>query len=73
MTVIPIVYCALGTVTKGNKTTSGDHSYNSIVDIGQNTEKSPGNLRRLIVTQTSVESYQLRLGENIKGRKRKKQ
>ena len=35
-----------------NKRTSGDHPNYSIVEIGQNTEKSPGDLRRLAVTQT---------------------
>ena len=29
--------------------TSGDHSNYNIIDIGQNTEKSPGDLRRLAV------------------------
>ena len=31
--------------------TSGDHQYYSIDEIGQNTEKSPRDLRRLVVTQ----------------------
>ena len=57
-TVIPIVISALGTVTKGlikgtggfgNKGTSGDHPNYIIIKIGQNTEKSPGDLRRLTV------------------------
>ena len=60
VTVIPIVISALGTITKGlvqdrrlgNKRTNGDHPNYSIVEIGQNTEKSPGNSRRLAVTQT---------------------
>ena len=30
--------------------TSGDHPNNSIIEIGQNTKKCPGNLRRLAVT-----------------------
>ena len=45
----------------GNKRTSGHHSDYSIVEIGQNTEKSPGDLRRLAVTQNSVENHQLTL------------
>ena len=58
--VIPIVIGALGTVTKrigertrelGNKRTIGDNPNYSFVEIGQNTEKSPGNLRRLAVIQ----------------------
>ena len=34
----------------GNKSTSGDHLKYSTVKIGQNTETSPGDLRRLVVT-----------------------
>ena len=37
-----------------NKRTSGDHPDNNIIKISQNTEKSPGDLRRLDVTQTPV-------------------
>ena len=58
VTVIPIVISVLGTVNKdllkgtgdlGNKRTCGDHSNNSIVE---NTEKSPGDLRRLAHTDS---------------------
>ena len=35
-----------------NRRTSGDHPNYCIVVVGQNTEKSPGDLRRLAVTQT---------------------
>ena len=35
----------------GNKRTSGDHPIYWIIYIGQNTEKSPGDMRRLAVTQ----------------------
>ena len=45
----------------GNKRTSGDHPNYYIIEIGQNTEKSPGDLRRLAVTQTPVKDYQLKL------------
>ena len=38
----------------GNKRTSGYHSNYSIIENGQNTEESPGDLRRLTVTQTPV-------------------
>ena len=44
-----------------NKRTSGDYSNYGTVEIGQNTEKSPGDLRRLAVTQTPVEDHQLTL------------
>ena len=33
----------------------------SIIDFGQNTEKSPGDLRKLAATQTPVKDYQLTL------------
>ena len=45
----------------GNKRTSGDHPNYCICEISQNNEKSPGDLRRLAVTQTSVKDYQLTL------------
>ena len=59
-TILPIVVGALGTIPKGlvkgvgkvgNQRTRRDHSNYSSVNIGQNTEMSPGDLRRL-VTQT---------------------
>ena len=40
---------------------SGDHPNNSIIENGQNTEKSPGDLRRLAVTQSPVKDHQLTL------------
>ncbi len=40
---------------------SGDNPNYYIVLNGQNTEKSPGDLRRLAVTQTPVKDYQLTL------------
>ena len=69
MTVIPVVIDVLGTTPKGlrkeagrfsNQKTSGDHPDNSIVKISQNSAKSPGDLRRIIVTQTQVKDHQLR-------------
>ena len=35
---------------------SGDHPNNSIVKNGQNTEKSPGDLRRLAVTNADMKN-----------------
>ena len=35
-----------------------DHPNYSIVDIGQNTEESPGDLRRLAITQTQAKDSQ---------------
>ena len=40
---------------------SGDDKDYSIVENGQNTEKSPGDLRKLDVTQTPEKNYQLTL------------
>ena len=63
VTVIPVVIGTLGTVIKGtdkcsggfgNKRTCGDHPNDIIVKNDQNTEKSPGDLRSLAVTQTPV-------------------
>ena len=42
-----------------NKKTSGDYPNYSIIEIGLNTEKSPGDLRRHNITQTPVKDYQL--------------
>ena len=60
---------ALGTVNNGlikrleelNKITSGDHPNYCIIEISQNTEMSPRELRRLTVTQTPVKDHQLTL------------
>ena len=41
-----------GTRRLGNQRTSRDYPNYSIVEIGQNIEKSPGDLRRLAVTTT---------------------
>ena len=38
----------------GNQKTSKDNSNYNIVEIGQNTEKSPEDLNRLVVNQTPV-------------------
>ena len=72
VTIVPIVIEAFGTVAKGllkelenlgvrGWRTSGDHSNYSISENGQNTEKSPGDLRRLAVTQTPVKNHRLTL------------
>ena len=44
-----------------NTRTSGDHPNYSIIKIGQNTEKSPGDLKRLAITQTLLRNHQLTL------------
>ena len=50
-----------GTGRLENKRASGDHPDYSIIKIGLNTEKSPGDLRRLAVTQTPERNHQLTL------------
>ena len=64
VTVIPIVIGALCAIPKGlikgledleirgQVETSGDHQNYIIIRIVQNTEKSPEDLKRLVVTQT---------------------
>ena len=68
VTIIPIMIGAFGTVTKGllkepwglgGRSMSGDHPNYNIIEKGQNTEKSPGDLRRLAVTQTLRKYCQL--------------
>ena len=50
-----------GTERLGNKRTSRDDLNYSIIKISQNIQESPGDLRRLDVTQTPVKDYQLML------------
>ena len=50
-----------GTGGLGNKRTSGNHPNYYIIEINQNTEKSPGDWRMLAVTQTSVKEHPLTL------------
>ena len=56
ITVIPIIVGALDTRTRGlrNKGTSEDNRNCSIADIGQNTEKSAGDLRSLMVPSIAI-------------------
>ena len=70
VTIILILIGAFGTITKGllkgigelgSRWTSGDHPNDNIIENGQNTEKSPGDLRKLAVTQTPVKDQQLML------------
>ena len=51
----------IGTEGLGNNRTRGDYPNYSIVEIAQNTKKSPRDLRRLAVTQTLVEKHQFTL------------
>ena len=67
VTLIPIVIRAFGTVTKGLLKGLGDLGVWGRVEAiqntenGQNTEKSPGDLRRLAAAQTPVKNHQLKL------------
>ena len=45
----------------GNKKTTGDRPNYYIIGNDQNTDKSPGELRRLAITQTPLKDYQLTL------------
>ena len=55
-----------GTGGLGNKRTSEDNPNYGIVEIGQNTEKSP-ELRRLAVAQNPVRNHRLTLvGKTLK-------
>ena len=45
-----------GTGGLGSWRTSGDHLSYYIIVNGQNTEKSPGDLRRLAIIQTPVKN-----------------
>ena len=64
VTIIPMIIGAHSTVTIGlvkGLVTGGDCPNYSIVEMGQNTEKSPGDLRRLVVTQTLGKNHLLTL------------
>ena len=70
VTFIPIIIDALSTATKKfnkrrgrlrNIRINGHHLNYCIIEIGQNTEKSPWDLRRLSVTRAPVKDHQLTL------------
>ena len=70
MKIVPIVIGAFwhsdwriikGPGRFGSWRTRGDHPNDSIIEDGQNTEKSLGDLTRLSVTQTPVKNHQLSL------------
>ena len=67
---VTIILIMIGAFAKGllkeqggleSKRTSGDHPNYSIVENGQNTENSLGDLKRLALTQTQVKDHQLTL------------
>ena len=45
----------------GGRRTSGDHPNYYIIENGQNTGNTPGDLRKLALTQTPVKNHQLKL------------
>ena len=55
-----------GTGRVGNRTTNGKHPNYSIIEIDQNTENSPEDLRRLAVIHSSMKDYQLTLVRKTK-------
>ena len=70
VTIIAIVIGAFGTVTKELLKGLGDLKIGGRVETiktpallrtTKNTEKSPGDLRRLLVTQTPIKDHQLTL------------
>ena len=71
VTVILIIIGALGTVLKGlekgtgrvgNRKANRDYRNSSITEIGQNADKSPEVLRRLVVTQPPVKDLATNAG-----------
>ena len=64
--VITIIIDALGTVHKSlirclEELEIGGRADYSIIEIDQNTDKSPGDLKKLAVTQTPIKDHQLTL------------
>ena len=58
---IIIIIITKGTGGLGSWWTSGDYPNYYIIENGQSTEKSPGDLKRFAVTQTPVKDNQLTL------------
>ena len=52
--------------------TSGDHPDYRIIKVGQNTEKRPGDLRRLAITQTPAKNHEQNLEINNNNKKKKR-
>ena len=45
----------------GGRMTGRDYPNYNIMEDGQNTERSPGDLKRLAITQTPLKDHQLKL------------
>ena len=54
-----------GTGGLGNKRMGGDYPNNCIVELGQNTEKSHRDLKKIAVTCTPVKDHQLTLVQKL--------
>ena len=67
VTIVLIVIGAFGTVTKGllkgleDLEVGGRVETISIIEIGQNSEKIPGDMKRIAVIQTPMKDHQLTL------------
>ena len=61
VTIVPIVIGAFGTITKGLLKGLEDLKVGGRVENCENTKKSPGDLRKLAVTQTPVKNHQMSL------------
>ena len=69
VTIIPTMVGAFGSHQRVIKGTGGiggwwrigDHTNYYVIENGQNSEKSPANLRKLAVIQTPVKDHQLTL------------
>ena len=70
--MIPIVFCALSTVNKGLVQRLKDLEIRvlmeTIIEVGQNTGKSHGDLKKLAVTQTAVRNHRLTLVRKTRNR-----
>ena len=56
--MIPFVIDTLGTITKGLAKGRGEHRNYRFIEIGLNTEKSPDDLKRLVITQSPAKGHQ---------------
>ena len=58
VTVMPIIIGAFGSGGLRSWRKRGDHQNYSIIENGQNTEKSPGDLKWIAFTQTPMKDHQ---------------
>ena len=65
VTILPIVIGAFGTITKGLLKGLEGLEVGGIAENGQNPETSPGDLKRLAITQTPVKTISEQWCENL--------